>query len=285
MKKTTFLIATLLTAFFSNAQQTTESNSLLWKIEGNGLATPSYIYGTIHFMCAADFEIKQKVITAFDSTSNLVLEINMTDPNEAQAMQKMMHSDVTLSSRLTEAERVEANSILTSQIGITLQQADHISPSNLLSSSIFSVLPCKPTEMKFYEYEFVAKAQAQHKTIGGLETLESQMVALDKSYSIQEVLQQIKIREQYAEVFADMTKYYTEENLPELHNTVRDRRFMDEKAESLILTDRNKAWAVKIPAIIKDKSTFFAVGAGHLYGETGLIELLKQQGYKVTPVK
>lgn len=60
---------------------------------------------------------------------------------------------------------------------------------------------------------------------------------------------------------------------------------MDEKAEALILTDRNKAWAVKIPAIIKDKSTFFAVGAGHLYGEAGLIELLRRQGYKITAIK
>jgi len=285
MKKVTFLIATVLTAFFSNAQKASDTNSLLWKIEGNGLEKPSYLYGTIHFMCAADFEIRQKVVTAFDSTSNLVLEINMTDPDEALAMQKMMHSETTLSSRLTETERIEANSILTSHIGITLKQAEHISPTSLFSASIFSVLPCKPTEMKFYEYEFVAKAQAQHKTIGGLEKLEVQAAAMDKSYSVQEVLQQIKIKDQYAEVFADMTKFYTEENLPELYNTVRDRRFMDEKAETLILTDRNKAWAVKIPAIIKDKSTFFAVGAGHLYGEAGLIELLRRQGYKITAVK
>jgi uncharacterized protein YbaP (TraB family) len=285
MKKATFLVAALATTFFSNAQQTNDANSLLWKIDGNGLTQPSYLYGTIHFMCADDFQIKEKVANAFDSTSNLVLEVNMADPNEMQAMQNTMYSKTTLSSRLNETERTEANSILTSQIGVTLEQADNISPFGLLTTSIMSVIECRPTELKFYESEFVAKAKAQNKTIGGLEAFDSQMAAINKSYSLPEILKQISLKSEYAKVFANMTKHYKEENLPELYNDTRDRRFMDENAELLLLTGRNKAWVAKIPAIIKDKSTFFAVGAGHLYGKTGVIELLKQQGYQVTPVK
>lgn len=285
MKKATFLIATLLTALFSTAQQPAENNSMLWKIEGNGLTQPSYLFGTIHYMCADDFQIKEKVSNAFNSTSNLVMEINMADPNEINAMQKMMQGETTLSSQMTEKERIEANSILTSQLGLTLEQVDHVSPIGLLSTSMAAVIPCKPTELKFYEFEFLAKAKAQKKSVEGLETLESQMKAMNESYSLSEVLKQIQLKKEYAKVFADMTKYHKEENLSGLYNTVRDRRFMDERTENLVLTQRNKAWAAKIPAIIKDKSTFFAVGAGHLYGNTGVIELLKQQGYKLTPVK
>ena len=231
------------------------------------------------------FQNQKKVSNAFNSTSNLVLEVNTTDPKEMEAMQKMMRSETTLSSRLTENERKEANDILTSQVGIPVEKAEHISPSGLMSIAIMTAMTCPPAEMKFYEGEFVALAQAQNKTVGGLETLDSQSEVIEKSYSLAEILHQIKIKSEYAQILSDMARFHKEENLPELYRTITDKRFMNAKAENLMLTERNKAWVKKIPAIAKKESTFFAVGAGHLYGKTGVIELLKQLGYKVTPVK
>lgn len=285
MKKAIFLLATLATTLLGNAQKTDNDNSMLWKIEGNGIEKPSYLFGTIHMLCAPDFEIKEKVSKTFNSTSNLVMEVNTTDPKEIETMQKMMRSETTLSSRLNENERKEANDILTSQVGISLNQAEHLSPSGLLSIAIMSAMKCPPAEMKFYEGEFVTLAKAQNKTIGGLETLDSQSDIIEKAYSLTDILGQIKIKSEYAQVLSDMAHFHKEENLPELYKTLTDKRFMNANAENLMLTERNKAWVKKIPAIAKKESTFFAVGAGHLYGKNGVIELLKQQGYKVTPIK
>lgn len=285
MKKAIFLLAALATTLLGNAQQDNKDNSMLWKIEGNGIEKPSYLFGTIHMLCASDFEIREKVSKAFSSTSSLVLEVNTTDPKELEAGQKMMQSETTLSSRLDDAGRKEANDILTSQIGITLAQAEHISPSGLLSIAIVGAMKCPPTEMKFYEGEFTAMAKEQNKTVSGLETIDSQANVIEKAYSLAEILKQIKMKPEYGQVLADMAHFHKEENLPELYNTIKDKRFMDANAENLMLTERNKAWVKKIPAIVKKESTFFAVGAGHLYGKTGVIELLRQQGYKVTPVK
>ncbi|RDI05336.1 TraB/GumN family protein [Flavobacterium sp. AG291] len=285
MKKAIFLIAAVASTLFGNAQQANDNNSMLWKIEGKGIEKPSYLFGTIHVLCEEDFQIKEKVSIAFNSTSNLVLEVNSTDPKEMEAMQKMMRSEITLSSRLNEAERKEANQILTSQMGITLEQADHVSPSGLMSIAIANAMKCPPAKMKFFEGELVAMAQTQHKTIGGLETIDSQIVVMEKSYTLSEILNQIKIKADYAQIMDNLVRFHKEENLPELYRTITDRRFMNTTAENLMLNERNKAWVKKIPAIAKKESTFFAVGAGHLYGKNGVIELLKQQGYKVTPVK
>ena len=52
-----------------------------------------------------------------------------------------------------------------------------------------------------------------------------------------------------------------------------------------LLFNRNAAWAPLIIAAAKEKPTFFAVGAGHLPGDKGVIELLRKQGYTVAPVK
>ena len=52
-----------------------------------------------------------------------------------------------------------------------------------------------------------------------------------------------------------------------------------------MIYNRNKAWAEKLPTIMKAAPTFVAVGALHLPGEKGLLKLLKSQGYTVEPVK
>lgn len=285
MKKAIFLIAAIATTLLGNAQQATNDNSMLWKIEGNGIDKPSYLFGTIHALCASDFEIKEKVTKAFNSTSNLVLEVNTTDPKEMEAMQKMMVSDVTLSSRLNETEQKEANDILTSQMGFTLERAGKLSPSGLMSIAIAGAMKCPPTEIKFFEGELTTMAKAQNKPVTGLETIGSQSKVMEKSYSLPEILHQIKIKSEYAQIMADMARYHKEENLPALSKTIKDERFMNATAEKYMLTERNTEWVKKIPAIIKKESTFFAVGAAHLYGKNGVIELLKQLGYKVTPVR
>lgn len=294
MKKVTFLIAALSFTLFSNAQQSKtvkqpkqekNDNSLLWKIEGNGLTQPSYVYGTIHMLCAPDFEIKEKVNTAFNSTSNLVMELDMDDPKEIQEMQDMMKSKTTLSSLLTDDEEKKADAILKSELGISLKQVDNISPAGLMSISIMSSYACPPTEMKMYEAEFVIKAKAQNKKIGGLETIADQMATVGKSYDIHEIIKQIALKAEYAAILAEMTKAYKEQNLPKLYETVTDKRFMDENAKKAMLTIRNEKWIAKMPAIMKQESTFFAVGAGHLYGNDGVITLLRNKGFKVTPVQ
>ena len=52
-----------------------------------------------------------------------------------------------------------------------------------------------------------------------------------------------------------------------------------------LLDNRNKAWIEKMPALMKDAPTLFVVGAGHLPGTNGVLNLLKQQGYTVEPMK
>lgn len=292
MKKVTFLIAALSFTLFSNAQQTKTvkkeqqiENALLWKVEGNGLTNPSYVYGTIHMLCAPDFEIKDKVSTAFNSTSNLVMELDMDDPKELQQMQSMMQSETTLSSLLTADEEKAANTLITTSLGLSLKQVDNMSPIGLMSYAITTTFPCPPTELKMYEMEFLAKAKAQNKKIGGLETFDSQMKALGSAYNIHEIIKQIGLKKEYGEMLAKMVHSYKEENLAKLYETVCDKRFMDESAKKAVLSVRNENWVAKMPAIMKQESTFFAVGAGHLYGNDGVIALLKEKGFKVTPVK
>jgi uncharacterized protein YbaP (TraB family) len=56
-------------------------------------------------------------------------------------------------------------------------------------------------------------------------------------------------------------------------------------SQELLLDRRNRNWIPVMESAMKNSSTFFAVGAGHLAGNQGVLELLRKQGYKVKGIK
>ena len=72
--------------------------------------------------------------------------------------------------------------------------------------------------------------------------------------------------------------------LPELYKQTTAIKVMNEKYRKWLLEVRNENWMVKMPDMMKDKSTFFAVGAAYLLGEQGMINLLRKKGYVVKPI-
>jgi uncharacterized protein YbaP (TraB family) len=77
---------------------------------------------------------------------------------------------------------------------------------------------------------------------------------------------------------------YVREDVNGLYKAIQESHFSGEGFQKKLLEDRNKAWIPRIDILCREKSSFIAVGAGHLGGPEGLIALLKKQGYQVTPV-
>jgi uncharacterized protein YbaP (TraB family) len=78
---------------------------------------------------------------------------------------------------------------------------------------------------------------------------------------------------------------YKSFNLASINDVVRQSENDFGNVESKVFDSRNENWAQKMPSIMSEKSTLFAVGAGHLIGDKGILNLLKKQGYKVKAVK
>lgn len=258
-------------------------NSILWKIEGNDLEKASYLMGTIHIMCEEDFVIKEKILTALENTDNLVLEIDFADPNEMAAMQKMMMSDQKLSETLTNEQMAKLDTILKDVMNIGIEAVDQFTLMAIYSLVMTQSIDCPVKKM--WEMELIALANEGEKDIHGLETIEDQSDFFTNAFPQDEMLEQIFIMDDYADIFVDMVSLYNQEKLSELGEVVNDPRFMNEEAEYWMLEKRNKDWAVKMPKLMKEGSNFFAVGSAHLIGEFGMIKLLREQGYNVSPIK
>jgi uncharacterized protein YbaP (TraB family) len=283
MKKLfTFILG--LTLLFTNLCFAQKDASTLWEISGNGLKQPSYLQGTMHMMCAKDFQLKQKTLDALAKVQKLVLELDYTNQAEMTSMQKMMQADKKLSEQLSANEKEELREVL-KLYNTTLEKVDSYTIQALYSLIGQKAIPCPQTEVKMFEIELLTKAAKSGKTFGGLEKVADQIDALGDSYNIKETIRQLKAGDEYAILAQEMIKAFNEENLVILDKLLKDKRFMSKKQEDLMLNRRNINWVSNaMPAMMEKESVLFAVGSGHLWGEQGMIKLLQAKGYTVSPI-
>lgn len=269
---------------FAQAKKATSVNSndksLLWEISGNGLSKSSYLYGTIHMICGNDYFLSDKTKKAFTASDNLVLEVNLSDPKELSAAQQLAYGKDPLSKTLSPEQLNDLDALLQKRTGMTVRQVDKFSLMTVMSLITMKSFGC--VDIKSYEMEFIAMAKESDKSVTGFETLQAQMDFLSKGYSDAEMI--TMLQESNDDTTKKMVQNYIQENLPELYKDITAPKVMNENTKKWLLDVRNENWVVKMPDMMKDKSTFFAVGAAHLLDEQGVINLLRKKGYIVKPI-
>ncbi|MBS1749051.1 MAG: TraB/GumN family protein [Bacteroidetes bacterium] len=261
-------------------------NSLLWEITGNGLSKPSYLYGTIHIICKKDFFVSDKLKKTFAASDKIYLEIDMDDP--AMNM-KMLQLSVLKGKKLSDffsgSDYNKLNDFFRDTIKMPLTFLATMKPFVLFSIITLKMLPCQ--DQKSYEMAFVEMAKEQHKEVLGLETVEDQMQIFDDlpdSVQAQMIMRYVNEFNLQKEDFSKMVAEYKKQNLDSLYQQVTSSPDI-QGSEKVLLFDRNARWIPQMESAMKESPTFFAVGAGHLAGDKGVINLLRQQGYTVKPVQ
>ena len=286
MMKPLTLLLSLFIAISSFAQQEKLANSNLWKIEGNGLNTPSYLFGTMHFICDATLE--KKVNQALSVTDQLVLELDMDDPEMPAKMfsEMYMNDGKTLSDFISADEFKAIDSLFINHMGMSVKMFQNIKPS-LLSAMLFpKYFDCNPDS---YEAVLMEMTKESNKDVLGLETVEEQMKVFDEIPYEEQVKSLVKLAQdglaKDKAIINELQKVYKEENIEAMLKLFDDENYsMIQDYNDIILDQRNKKWITKIITFASEKPTFFGVGAGHLAGEKGVINLLRKEGYTVKAV-
>jgi uncharacterized protein YbaP (TraB family) len=158
-------------------------------------------------------------------------------------------------------------------------------PLALVSLISTRALPCSASES--YEQTLMAMAKQQKKDIKGLERVEDQIAVFDKipdSVELQMVLDMIRKMPEQKSQFGEMIKAYRNEDLAALSKQMSESPDL-KGFEEIMLANRNKNWIPVMEAAMKEGKSLFAVGAGHLPGKDGVVNLLRSAGYTVKPVK
>ena len=284
-----FLISLIFSSlYFTQIYGQKEEKSLLYEISGNGISKPSYLYGTIHIICKDDFVMTEATKQKFSEAQQVYLELDMDDPKMMPEMMKSMYmtDGSTLKTLMSEADYQKVSQFFKDSLKTNIGTLDKMKPFVLSSMTIPKLIAC-PSQS--YEETFVKMAQKDNKEILGLETIQEQFGALDKmGMKKQADLMLVKMIENWndgKQELKQLIKDYKNQDVEAMYEDMTKSKTMDTQFEEDLLVSRNKNWISKIQKIIKEKSTFFAVGAGHLGGKKGVITLLRNEGFTVKAVK
>jgi uncharacterized protein YbaP (TraB family) len=277
---------------FSEAQY----NSLLWKISGNGLKEPSFLYGTMHTSDARVFKFSSGVMPSFSSAKAFAMEL---DPNKAMNMgllsKLMMGKGYSLKKMIPEREYILLDSIVKKEIGFSVSLFDNVAP--VFTMTIFEASGLELNDssiggnkevLDMYFYKLARRsAGKKKKKIIGIETVDEQLDALN-SLSYQEqadlLVKEIRLFEENKSEGVDVVNFYLEQNLDSLAANDADAQ-MPEKFYKALVTDRNIRMANRIAVFVQEQSTFIAIGALHLPKEEGVISLLRKKGFTVEQIQ
>lgn len=263
-------------------------NTLLWEVSGKGLPKPSYLFGTFHLLCRDDIRFSNSLKQSVQNATEVYLELDMDDPAMILSSLTLMtmKGNKKLKDLYTEAEYKRVVDYFKDSMQTPIYLFQTMKPFFLVALLYPKMMPC-PT-VSSVEDEIMKLAKQNGKEIKGLETMAFQASVFDSiPYEEQaaELLKSIDSMALSKKYFDSMVMAYKEQRINELGSLMKNEDFGMESNQDILLDKRNKNWVEQLKTIMKKKPVFVAVGAGHLLGETGLIALLRKEGYKVRPLE
>ncbi len=266
----------------ATAQQrpATADHSLLWCISGNGLGQPSFIFGTEHMICTDKYVWKNYMEHCFGRCKKLCTELDLSDASlPAQIGNATIDkTGKELRSYYKTEDYQTVRSYFLDSLHRDLDTMQHYKPFFLQALAFVKIAHCD--SIVSYELRLMQKARKAKMKITGLETVKEQSDVVDPTSpeSATRYLLFVAAASDAAKYeYSKMQASYTAEDVAALYGLLR--------GNTTLLDNRNKKWIPGIEKMIRDRSVFFAVGAAHLWGEHGVISLLRKEGYSVIPIK
>lgn len=280
---------------------------LLYKISGKDLKNSSYLIGTHHLAPVTFVDSIPGLKEALNDCKQVYGELDMMDlmkPENLAKMQaaQMMPEGKTISELLTKEQMDRLNEVMREVMGVDMnneaagEQLNKLSPAAL--STTLSMMATMKRIPGFniadpFDGYFQKVALAAGKTVKGFETVEFQMEVLfgaSLEEQVKDLMCQLEHFSESLEMMDFITTAFFAQDLEQLGELFQEE--MEEgpctdgpEENAKLIDDRNVNWLKQMPSIMEEAPTFFAVGAGHLVGEKGLLNQLREMGYKVEGVK
>lgn len=270
--------------------------ALLWKISGNGLKKPSYLYGTIHLIPKDQLQFTDALQNALDGSKRVAFEIDMRTMTNFRTQMSLMSKAFmaggkTLKDLLPAEDYVFVKEKM-SEKGIPAGMFERMKPM-FLSTMFAGESDGGATlngQMTSVEMELFRLAKKRKLESAGLETADYQMAVFDSiPYDAQAKMLVESLRSAETDTtggdgeLEKMLELYRNQDITAMQSMIADPQSGMAGYEDLLLNRRNRNWISVMARYMRDKPTLFAVGAGHLGGAVGVVALLRKEGYRVEP--
>ena len=287
-----WLVVALVTLFGLATATAAPPTPLLWKAESE--VGTVYLLGSFHLLKAEDYPLHPHVEMAYAQAGHVVFEIDpaeMADPATMVAIQKLAKFDDgrTLRSVISKetADKLQA---FMGGSEAAMAGSDAFKPWFMgMNLAVGAMASMGLNPQLGLDQHFMQRAGKDGKTVSGLETALDQMGALDRTpLSEQENMlaealgPAAEMRSKIMELH-DIWRAGDEARLLEMVNG--DMAEKTPQMYVLLNRDRNNAWLPQVVAMLGEKETrLVIVGAMHLIGNDGLVELLRARGVEVERV-
>lgn len=281
-----FILLFLLVAFaFSKTKKPKEN--LLWEITSPKTKQKSYLFGTIHLIEKEFFKFPQSLKEKIKNASTILFETPYPTNTDLKKLITLPQNQQCLD--MFDVE--EKNKIYTwalKYLKLTPEEFE----SNYTNFKPF-VLAQTITQQAFldntisYEQEIYKIIKSSGIQIQGLETMEDQIKLLEEipeDIQKKQILTAIDSFDVNRQLLKEMQLAYKRQDLNSIYDWIIKESSITNYSINKFLEERNEKWLPFIKNNVDNSSCFIAVGAGHLPGKKGLIQLLKNQGYKIKSI-
>ncbi|WP_276134818.1 TraB/GumN family protein [Polluticoccus soli] len=269
---------------FSKQQK---GKSLLWRITGKDMKKPSYLFGTIHLVCPEDYFWTTTMESTLNSAEVVCFEMDLDAPDIFLEVAKGMinNEEKKLKDYFSDEDFAALKKYLTDSVGVDIAVFQMMKPVAIQTMLAERALGC-PTPVS-YEANIMQIAQKENKEILGLETPREQLDLFDNLPAedvAKDLLDMIHGKDDSKNQYIKLVTAYKKQDLVALHRLIMESSKKDMDLGGF-LDVRNEKWVPRMVERMDQQSVFFAVGAGHLWGDNGVIALLRKSGYTVEPMK
>ena len=284
----------------ASAQKNNWPNTLLWKISGKGLKKPSYLFGTMHLQDKRIFNLGDSFYHHFERAEGFAIEVDfreyldsvLTKGFQLAEEESLKDDDEIKESRIVVDTALDLNipppPPAGNPPGVDMASGPKLSRSmrkefrKMRNEQIKSLLLYgrMPTILDAYLYGMAMK---QGKWLGAVEEVKDQLSIRDEMGKDIDAEEEIKIPEKtLLTSLGNMIKVYLAQDLNQIEEIALNRQ--SARTKTIVFNNRNMKMARSMDSLSHLRSMFYAVGAAHLPGDSGVIKLLRSKGYTVTPV-
>jgi uncharacterized protein len=278
----------LLSVFFAAAGEArAQDKSFLWRIQSD--KSTIYILGSVHFLKKESYPLKKTIEKVFDNTQKLVLEIDLKSEDTAGvqrvALEKGINRDRTLQQSVS-SETYSLAEKRAQELGIDIRALSPLKPWVVALTMTALQLQKLGFDPNYGVDRYLAeRAIKSGKTIVGLETAAFQIGLIDQlSQKDQEAMlrQSLKEMDLLDRALDQIVRAWSTGDVIALEGLLLSGMREYPAVHQTIVVDRNRRWLPRIEKMIEQgESALITVGAAHLVGKDGVIELLRARGYTV----
>ena len=278
----------LLFVFFAVAGEArAQDKSFLWRVQSD--KSNIYILGSVHFLKKENYPLNKTIEKAFDSTQKLVLEIDLKSEDagaiQGVALEKGINRDRTFQQNVS-PETYSLAEKRAQELGIDIRALSPLKSWVVALTMTALQLQKLGFDPNYGVDRYLAeRAVKSGKTMVGLETAAFQIGLIDQ---LPERDQESMLRQSLKEMdlldrgLDQIVRAWSTGDVSTLEGLLLSGKREYPAVHQTIIVDRNRRWLPRIEKMIEQgESALIAVGAAHLVGKDGVIELLRARGYTV----